>query len=61
LFDYRRQAPHAARAHPSAEHLLPLYVALGTAGEKAVAQTAYSDCQLGALALDAFVFAAEQA
>lgn len=61
LFDYRRQAPHAARAHPSAEHLLPLYVALGAAGEKAVARTAYSDCQLGALALDAFVFAPEGA
>jgi 4,5-DOPA dioxygenase extradiol len=61
LFDYRRQAPHAARAHPSAEHLLPLYVALGAAGETAVAQTAYRDCQLAALALDTFVFAAEAA
>lgn len=59
LFDYRRQAPHAARAHPSAEHLLPLYVALGAAGENAVAQTAYRDCQLGALALDAFIFTAD--
>jgi 4,5-DOPA dioxygenase extradiol len=29
LFDYRRRAPHAALAHPSDEHLLPLYVALG--------------------------------
>lgn len=61
LFDYRRQAPHAARAHPSAEHLLPLYVALGAADGNAVVQTPYSDCQLGALALDAFVFAAEAA
>ena len=61
LLDYRRQAPHAVRAHPSAEHLLPLYVALGAAGEKAVVETAYSDCQLGALALDAFVFAAKDA
>ena len=60
LFDYRRQAPHAVRAHPSAEHLLPLYVALGAAGADAVAQTAYRDCQQGALALDAFAFAAGQ-
>lgn len=60
LFDYRRQAPQAVRAHPSAEHLLPLYVALGAAGADAVARTAYRDCQLGALALDAFVFAAEK-
>ncbi|MCK9380040.1 MAG: dioxygenase [Sulfuritalea sp.] len=58
LLDYRRQAPHAMRAHPSAEHLLPLYVALGAAGENAVAQTIYRNCQLAALALDAFVFAA---
>ncbi|TRZ91617.1 MAG: dioxygenase [Rhodocyclaceae bacterium] len=59
LFDYRRLAPHAVRAHPSAEHLLPLYVALGAAGTNVVARTAYRDCQLGALALDALVFAAE--
>ena len=32
LFDYRRQAPHAVRAHPSDEHYLPLYFALGAAG-----------------------------
>jgi len=56
LLDWRRQAPHAARAHPSPEHLLPLYVALGAAGENAAARTAYRDAQLGALALDAFVF-----
>jgi len=60
LLDWRRQAPHAARAHPSAEHLLPLYVALGAAGEDATARTAYRDAQLGALALDAFVFDAGQ-
>ncbi|KAF0166483.1 MAG: extradiol ring-cleavage dioxygenase class III protein subunit B [Rhodocyclaceae bacterium] len=59
LLDWRRQAPHAARAHPSPEHLLPLYVALGAAGKNAVAHTAYRDSQLGALALDAFVFAAD--
>jgi 4,5-DOPA dioxygenase extradiol len=60
LFDYRRQAPHAARAHPSAEHLLPLYVALGAAGEDAATRVAYSDYQLGTLALDAFVFGGDE-
>lgn len=56
LFDYRRQAPHALRAHPSAEHLLPLYVALGAAGENSVIRTEYRNSQLAALALNAFVF-----
>lgn len=32
LFDYRRQAPHAARAHPSEDHFLPIFFALGAAG-----------------------------
>jgi 4,5-DOPA dioxygenase extradiol len=61
LLDYRRQAPHAVRAHPSAEHLLPLYVALGAAGDNVVTHVAYHDYQLAALALDAFVFAANAA
>jgi len=35
LLDYRRQAPGGVQAHPTEEHLLPLYVALGAAGEPA--------------------------
>lgn len=58
LLDYRRQAPHAARAHPSPEHLLPLFVALGAAGDQASAHCAYRGYSLGALALDAFSFTA---
>jgi 4,5-DOPA dioxygenase extradiol len=59
LVDWRQQAPHAVRAHPSVEHLLPLYVALGAAGEGAIVKTIYRDYQLAALALDAFVFGAD--
>lgn len=58
LFDWRRQAPQAARAHPSPEHLLPLYVALGAAADEASVTSIHRDCQLGALALDAFRFSA---
>jgi len=31
LLDYRRQAPHAAFMHPTDEHLLPVFAALGAA------------------------------
>jgi len=57
LLDWQRLAPHALRAHPTPEHLLPLFVALGAAGEGAATRTVHRDSQLGALALDAFVFA----
>lgn len=32
MLDYRARAPHAERAHPSDEHFLPIYFALGAAG-----------------------------
>lgn len=32
LFDYQRQAPAALRAHPSDDHFLPLFFALGAGG-----------------------------
>ena len=56
LLDYRRQAPFAERAHPTDEHLLPLFVALGAAGESARAQRLDAGVDLGFLAMDIYRF-----
>jgi 4,5-DOPA dioxygenase extradiol len=61
LLDYRRQAPFAERAHPTDEHLLPLYVALGAAGEDASAQRIDAGIDLGFLAMDMYRFDTQQA
>jgi 4,5-DOPA dioxygenase extradiol len=56
LLTYRRQAPHAARNHPTEEHLLPLYVALGAGGEGARAERLHASTTFGALRMDAYAF-----
>jgi 4,5-DOPA dioxygenase extradiol len=56
LLDYRRQAPFAQRAHPTDEHLLPLFVALGAAGDGARAQRIDAGIDLGFLAMDIYRF-----
>lgn len=54
LLDYRAQAPDAARAHPSEEHLLPLFVALGAAGNEWHAERLHSGIDDHVLAMDSF-------
>ncbi|HUB91461.1 MAG TPA: class III extradiol ring-cleavage dioxygenase [Dyella sp.] len=56
LLDYRRQAPGAARAHPTDEHLLPLYVALGAAGEQVEGQRIDAGIEFGFMAMDIYRF-----
>ncbi len=56
LLDYRRQAPGAVQAHPSDEHLLPLYVALGAAGENAEARRVHAGIDDYVIAMDAYTF-----
>lgn len=55
LLDYRRQAPGAERAHPTDEHLLPIFVALGAGGE-APPERLYAGISEGALAMDVYRF-----
>jgi 4,5-DOPA dioxygenase extradiol len=56
LIDYRRLAPHAARAHPTEEHFLPMFVALGSARRNYKAERLYDGIEMGALAMDAYRF-----
>ncbi|MGH8852333.1 MAG: dioxygenase family protein, partial [Casimicrobiaceae bacterium] len=56
LVDYRAQAPDAARAHPSEEHFLPLFVALGAAGRDAGVERFVDGYEAGALAMDSYRF-----
>jgi 4,5-DOPA dioxygenase extradiol len=56
LVDYRRLAPHAADEHPTEEHLLPLHVALGAAGEDFRAKRLHSSVEFGFLRMDTYAF-----
>jgi len=57
LIEYRSRAPHAVRAHPTDEHFLPLFFALGAAGETSRPTRVYDAIEGGALAMDAYAFA----
>lgn len=60
LLDYRRQAPGAVQAHPTDEHLLPLYVALGAAGDPARIDRFHAGIDDYVLAMDAYAFLPDQ-
>lgn len=56
LLDWERKAPNARHAHPTTEHLLPLFVALGAAGDHGSVRHLHDSHEYGSLALDAFAF-----
>lgn len=58
LADWRARAPHLRRNHPTDEHLLPLMVALGAAGEGARGTRIHEGFDGSVLALDAYAFGA---
>ncbi len=57
LLDYAAQAPQALRAHPSDDHFLPLFFALGAASEQHSTQYLSREVMYGVLAMDAFALA----
>lgn len=56
LLDYRAQAPFAVRNHPTEEHLLPLFVAMGAAGDAPKAERLHASYEYGVLAMDVYAF-----
>ena len=56
LMTYRTRAPSAAQQHPTEEHLLPLYVALGAGGKGAPARHLHASSMHGILRMDAWAF-----
>jgi 4,5-DOPA dioxygenase extradiol len=56
LADYRKLRPDGVRAHPTDEHFLPLFIALGSASANYKAQHLYDGIEMGSLAMDAYRF-----
>lgn len=56
LLDWTKRAPFAQMAQPSPDHFLPLFVALGAAGEGAKGVRLHHGFTLGSLSMAAFRF-----
>ena len=56
LFHYAERAPYAAQNHPTPEHYLPLFVALGATHEDERGARIHSSYDRGLLSLDAYSF-----
>lgn len=56
LLKYRQLAPYAKQNHPSQEHLLPLFVALGAGGESTNIVELHSSYTYGVLSMASYAF-----
>ncbi|WP_374444013.1 dioxygenase [Stella sp.] len=57
LCDWRSVAPAAEVNHPTPEHFLPFFVALGAAGAGAVGRRIHASVEYGVIGMDAYAFA----
>ena len=53
LDDYRKRAPEPVRSHPTEEHLVPLFVAMGAGGAARRIELGFD---LGSLGMDGYLF-----
>ena len=56
MIHYRTQAPHAVRAHPTDEHFLPLFVALGASSEQDSMQILDTEVRYGMLSMESYAW-----
>jgi 4,5-DOPA dioxygenase extradiol len=56
LLSYRTLAPHAVQAHPTDDHFMPLFAALGAGGEGAKAERLHKSATFGSLRMDDYAF-----
>lgn len=56
--EYEENAPHAKMAHPNPDHLFPLHVAMGAAGENAKAKVVHDSWDVGSISYASFGFTA---
>lgn len=56
ILAYRERAPYGEMNHPTEEHLLPLFVTLGAAGDDASVRQLHSSNTYGILRMEAFSF-----
>lgn len=56
VLNYRDNAPFAAENHPTDEHLLPIFVAMGAAGQGYSARKIHQSYEFDFLAMDAWEF-----
>ena len=56
LVAYREIAPFAVRNHPTDEHLIPLFVALGAGDPGGATKRLHSSIASGVISMDAYSF-----
>lgn len=56
LLDWRVRAPFTRDNHPTDEHLMPIFFALGAAGEGAAARRIHASREYGFFAYDSYLF-----